>query len=132
VRLSGRIKFAPRGPRLNSGPLARRIYVDPLHRSQVDHHPVIAYGVAADPVPAAVHGYFETVIARVIDGRDDIPRSRAARDKRGPTVDGAIVNSPQDVVLRISGADEFANEFCAELVGGELGHRVLLGCRSRR
>ena len=72
VRLRGGVELAPGQAGLRAHDPRLRIDVDPLHRRQVEHDPVVADRVAVDAVTAALHGERQSGLA----AREARPRRR--------------------------------------------------------
>ena len=58
-----------------------------LHERKVDHHAAVDRGAPRDVVTASPDGDFELLIARHLNGIDDVGQTAAAGDERRPLVD---------------------------------------------
>ena len=94
--------------------------LDVVHRTQVDHDPVVADREPREAVPAAAHGDRHVVAGRAADGGDHVVRARAPGDEAGRAVDGAV---PDPAVLGVRGVsrrDQLAVEVRPQ-APGDLG-----------
>src|SRR5262249_883503 len=58
-----------------------------LHLRKIDHDAIIAQGVARDVMAAASDGESNLAVPRKVHCLDDVRGTRAADDRRGPSVD---------------------------------------------
>jgi hypothetical protein len=116
VRLRGRVEVGEGAAGLDGRPAGVRVHLDALHQREVDHEAVVADGIARDVVPAPSDRDEQVVLARELDGLDDIFRRRAARDQRGSAVDHGIPDLAHRVVARVARKKHTPPEVRFELV----------------
>ena len=101
-------------PRLGSGGAASRVNLNVFHQRQIDHQAAVAYRLPADAVGAATHGDHEIVVARKLNGSNDVGCTRAARDERRTLVNLTVPHAPCFVIPRILWRYELAVQGLAE------------------
>jgi FtsP/CotA-like multicopper oxidase with cupredoxin domain len=87
-----------------------RVHSGAAHAREVDHHPVVAGGVARHAVAAAANGDDEVVLPREADGRDDVGGSGRPHDQGRTTVDETVPDDAGALVSRIAGPNHLAGE----------------------
>ena len=78
-----------------------RVHDDTVHRTEVDHHPVVAHRISGVAVAAAANRNFESGAAGEGDGVGDLRSRAATRYQRGLAVDGAVPDRAQSVIVRV-------------------------------
>ena len=81
------VELVPREAALREGSAGLRIDVNALHERKVDHHAAVDRGAPRDVLTASPDGDFELLIARHLNGIDDVGQTAAAGDERRPLVD---------------------------------------------
>src|SRR5207237_9068779 len=114
MALGGGIELAPVHSRLRPHHPCLRIDVDPLHRREVEHDPVVAYGVSVDTVTAALDGEGHACIAREEDAGDDASRTRAPHDGPRTAIDHRVEDGACLVVAVVTRLEEIALEAPAD------------------
>ena len=102
-------------PRPCSAPLhscraADRVDVNPPHRRQVDHQPVVDRRSSGNIVTSAPHRDFEAELIREPNRIDDIGRAAATCDQCRALVDQAVMDPPRLVIGRIGGLQQLPQE----------------------
>ena len=92
------IEIAKRGAALDADGALRGIDMDGAHPRKVDDDAIVAKGTAADVVTSASDGGEQAVLAREVDGGDDVGESRAAGDERRPFVHARVPYATRSVV----------------------------------
>jgi hypothetical protein len=77
--------------------------VNAAHRRQVDDETAVVDRVAGDVVPVALDREEQVLLAREVDGVDDVGRSGALDDQRGPAVDESVPERAGIVVALVPG-----------------------------
>ena len=116
VRLRGRVEVGEGAAGLDRRPAGIRVDLDVLHQREVDHEAVVADGIARDVVSASSDRDEQVVLARELDGLDDIFGRRAAGDQRGPAIDHGVPDLAHLVVARVAGKKHVPPEVRFELV----------------
>ena len=109
------VEGAPGRPALRSRRPLAGIDVDVLHADEVDHDGVVARPEPGNAVRSAAHGDWQSVLARVVHGRDDVVGVRGAHDHLRAPVDHRVVDPACLVVPRVLGSDGLAPYVVAQL-----------------
>ena len=96
----------------------RRIDLDGPQPAHVDDEAVLGQRAAGHAVAARPHGQRQPVVPRVSHRPRDRGCVVAARDQRGPAVEGAVEDAPRRVVRIVAGTDQLAGgtRGCGHLV----------------
>ncbi len=91
--------------------------VDPHagHRRHVQHQCAVRCRQPGDVVPAPFHAEQQIVLARELDGRDDVGGADAADDEPGPAIDHRVPERPRILVAGFFRQDHGAAQACAQL-----------------
>jgi hypothetical protein len=88
------VEVGPERAALHSGDPCVGIDLDAAHPRQIDDHPVVAAGMAGDRMTAAADRDQQVMLAREVDGIDDIRRAGAPDDQcRTPPMHGVVDGS---------------------------------------
>jgi hypothetical protein len=116
VELRLAIELLPQHAALRaSGPRAR-VYVDALHRRQVDHHSVVDSGPPADVVAAAPDGDLEAEAPGQPHRVGHVGSPLATHDEGRALVDQPVMNAPGLVVPGVRGLQQLSREVRRELL----------------
>ena len=100
------VEIAPGAPALDARGALLGIDVNPLHRGQVHHQPVVADRAAGDVVAAAADRDRQSLPAREVDRRDHVGHAGAPGDQRRPPVDHPVPDLARLVVARLVRPDQ--------------------------
>ena len=128
--LRGAVELTPEDAACRPRGARRGIDGDRLHQRQVDHHAVVADGVARDGVTAAPDRDAEVALAREADGLGNVVGAGAARDQRGPAVDRAVPDAARLVVALFAGLQQGTAEAGAEFIDHGRGRSRLQRSRA--
>src|SRR5205807_8770665 len=101
VELGFAVEDVPGDAALGTGSASLRVYANPGHRRQVDHHAAVDRRAPGDIVAAAAHGDLELLLARQFDRVDDVGDTAAPGDQRRPLVDQPVMDFSGILVARI-------------------------------
>ncbi len=118
VLLRGRVQLGPYGAALHARGSVVGIHLDGVHRTQVDHDPVVAGAVARSGVGAAAHADGEVVLARARERGGHVLRGRAADHDRRTAIDHAVPDQARLLVGWVLGCDHLATQLRAKLLHG--------------
>jgi hypothetical protein len=77
---------------------------------QVNHHAAIGGSAARDVMTAATHGNLKRVVARKLQGLENVGRAEAASNECGPLVDQAVVHPSRFVIAQVGGPQDASGE----------------------
>ena len=83
------VEVEPRRAAAGAGDLSIHLHLDPAHRREIDHEPVVQDAVSRRVVAASANGDVQLVRVREVERRRR-RRSETANDQRGPTVDECV------------------------------------------
>jgi hypothetical protein len=87
------------------------------HLREVDHQAAVVDCVAGDVVAAALDRDEQVLLAREVDGVDDIGRAAALHDQRRSTVDQPVPDRARVVVAWIAGSQDRSPDTFRECLG---------------
>src|SRR2546428_2069621 len=114
VVLSRRVEVPPRSAAATHRDPGGRVDMHVVHWAQVDHHPVVADGVTRVVVAAAADGDLQAALLPETDCVRDVLRRGAARDNRGPAVDGTVPDRSHAVIVRVAACQDRSAESRSE------------------
>jgi hypothetical protein len=91
--------------------------VDAAHLREVDHQAAVVDCVAGNVVAAALDRDEQVLLAREVDGVDDIGCAAALHDQRRSTVDQTVPDRARLVVARIAGSQNRSPHTFRECLG---------------
>ena len=121
VLLGRGIELAPGDAGLGAHRALDRVDLDLLHRREVDGEAALAERRAGNAVAAALHRHLDPARPGEVDGRDDVGRVDAARDRHGMLVDEAVEELARLLVAGTAGAQHLAADRGGESVDGGAG-----------
>src|SRR5262245_25578431 len=112
------VVFLPEDAALGSRDLRSGIDMDPLHRRQVDHEPVVDGGPTGHVVAATADGHFQIQRPGELHGVGYVGGAPASGDERRALIDETIVNTPSLFVAGVARLEELAGESRSEIRNG--------------
>src|SRR3989442_263318 len=116
VLLRGAVQLLEEGAAFDSRGPPRRIDFHCAHPGEIDDHAAVARREPGDAVAATAYRDDKVVLARELQGRDDVLDTSAARDERRMAVGDRIPDDARAVVVAIAGENQLTAETLPELV----------------